>query len=69
MDKQGRSTSHLSGIFYRTINLVENGIIPIYVFDGKPPEEKTQEIQRRIKIKEEAEENTTKPRNKEKLNL
>lgn len=56
MDKQGRSTSHLSGIFYRTINLVENGIIPIYVFDGKPPEEKTQEIQRRIKIKEEAEE-------------
>ena len=55
IDSQGKITSHLSGIFYRTINLMENGIIPIYVFDGKPPELKSAELQRRKKIKEEAE--------------
>jgi flap endonuclease-1 len=26
------------GLFYRTIRIVENGIKPAYVFDGKPPE-------------------------------
>ncbi len=55
MDSQGRITSHLSGVFYRTINLVEEGIIPIYVFDGKPPELKSNELERRRQIKEEAE--------------
>ena len=30
--------SHLMGFFYRTIRMVENGIKPAYVFDGKPPE-------------------------------
>jgi flap endonuclease 1 (EC 3.1.-.-) len=55
MDSQGRVTSHLSGIFYRTISLLEEGVIPIYVFDGKPPELKAQELERRRKIKEEAE--------------
>ncbi|MEW9490663.1 MAG: flap endonuclease-1 [Candidatus Aramenus sulfurataquae] len=55
MDSQGRITSHLSGVFYRTINLVEEGIIPIYVFDGKPPELKAEELERRRQIKEEAE--------------
>ncbi|WP_338604752.1 flap endonuclease-1 [Sulfolobus tengchongensis] len=55
IDSQGRITSHLSGLFYRTINILEEGIIPIYVFDGKPPEQKREEIERRKKIKEEAE--------------
>lgn len=36
-DKRGRITSHLSGLLYRTANLVEAGIRPVYVFDGKPP--------------------------------
>lgn len=26
------------GFFYRTIRMVDNGIKPCYVFDGKPPE-------------------------------
>ena len=30
--------SHLMGFFYRTIRMVENGIKPAYVFDGKPPD-------------------------------
>ncbi len=33
--------SHLMGFFYRTIRMVENGIKPMYVFDGKPPEMKS----------------------------
>lgn len=33
--------SHLMGFFYRTIRIVENGIKPAYVFDGKPPELKS----------------------------
>lgn len=55
MDNKGRITSHLSGLLYRTTNLVENGIKPIYIFDGEPPELKDIEIQRRIKMKENAE--------------
>ncbi len=54
MDRRGRITSHLSGLFYRTINIVEAGIRPVYVFDGKPPELKAREIAERTKIKEEA---------------
>ncbi len=55
MDSKGRITSHLSGLFYRTINLVEYGIKPLYVFDGKPPEIKAAEIEKRRAVKEEAE--------------
>jgi len=54
MDRRGRITSHLSGLFYRTINLAEHGIKVVYVFDGKPPEMKQLEIERRRRIKTEA---------------
>jgi len=54
MDRQGRVTSHLSGILYRTANLAEKGIRIAYVFDGEPPELKEMEIRRRRKIREEA---------------
>ena len=37
-DRKGNITSHLSGLFYRNINLLSEGIKIIYVFDGKPPE-------------------------------
>ena len=53
-DTMGRITSHLSGLLYRTSNLVEIGIKPIYVFDGTPPTLKEVEIKRRMKAKEEA---------------
>lgn len=36
--------SHLMGIFYRTIRMMENGIKPLYVFDGKAPEMKAGEV-------------------------
>ncbi len=54
MDSKGRITSHLSGLFYRTINLLEHEIWPVYVFDGKTPEMKLMEIARRKKQREEA---------------
>ncbi|MFA5730921.1 MAG: flap endonuclease-1 [Acidithiobacillus sp.] len=50
-------TSHLSGIFYRTIKLIEENIKPIYVFDGKPNALKYQEIQKRKEIRKIAENN------------
>ena len=53
-DSSGRITSHLSGLLYRTSNLVELGIKPIYVFDGAPPALKEVEIKRRKRVKEEA---------------
>ena len=53
-DSSGRITSHLSGLLYRTSNLVEMGVKPIYVFDGTPPALKEVEIQRRVAVKKEA---------------
>jgi flap endonuclease-1 len=53
-DNTGRVTSHLSGLLYRTSNLLELGIKPVYVFDGAPPVLKAVEIKRRMKVKEEA---------------
>ena len=53
-DNTGRVTSHLSGLLYRTSNLLELGIKPVYVFDGAPPALKAVEIKRRMKVKEEA---------------
>lgn len=37
MDNKKRVTSHLSGIFYRNVNLLQEGLKLIYVFDGTPP--------------------------------
>jgi len=53
-DSSGRVTSHLSGLLYRTSNLVELGIKPVYIFDGAPPALKEVEIKRRMKVKEQA---------------
>jgi flap endonuclease-1 len=53
-DSTGKVTSHLSGLFYRTSNLLELGTKPIYVFDGPPPVLKRVELQRRRQAKLEA---------------
>ncbi len=55
MDFKGRPTGHLSGLFYRNARLMENGVKPVYVFDGEPPEFKKKEIERRKEAKKEAE--------------
>jgi len=56
MDKNGNVTSHLSGLFYRTINLIEAGVQPVFVFDGKAPVEKQAVQQAREEIREVARE-------------
>ena len=54
MDSKGNITSHLSGLFYRTITLLEKGLDLIYVFDGTPPEMKHLTLKKRIERREEA---------------
>ncbi|KAJ3220227.1 Elongation of fatty acids protein 2 [Clydaea vesicula] len=54
-DDSGETTSHLMGTFYRTIRMVENGIKPVYVFDGKPPTLKSGELEKRKGRREENE--------------
>jgi len=55
MDRQGRVTSHLSGLIYRLSNFVEAGIKPVFVFDGEPPRLKARTIRSRGEIKRKAE--------------
>lgn len=50
-NQQGDITSHILGLFNRTIVLLKMNIIPIYVFDGPPPEFKHKVIQNRKDIK------------------
>jgi flap endonuclease-1 len=52
-NKNGQVTSHLIGLFSRVPNLMQKGIKPVFVFDGKPPElkHKTHAIRRAIKEK------------------
>ncbi|CUS20657.1 LAQU0S01e11628g1_1 [Lachancea quebecensis] len=45
--ESGETTSHLMGIFYRTLRMIDNGIKPCYVFDGKPPVLKSHELGKR----------------------
>src|SRR5262249_22550349 len=52
-DSHGRITSHLSGLFYRTTRLMTDYALQlVFVFDGKPPALKFDEIARRRSIKE-----------------
>ncbi|KAI9032284.1 PIN domain-like protein [Hyaloraphidium curvatum] len=53
-NEAGETTSHLMGIFYRTIRMVDNGLKPAYVFDGKPPTLKSGELAKRAEKREEA---------------
>jgi flap endonuclease-1 len=54
MSDTGETTSHLMGMFYRTLRIVDNGIKPLYVFDGAPPKLKSGELAKRFQRKAEA---------------
>lgn len=56
IDSHGEITSHLSGFLYRTTNLIEGGIKPVFVFDGIPPEFKNNTLEERKKIRAMAQE-------------
>ena len=53
-DSQGRITSHLSGLFYRSLRLMEANVHPVYVFDGPPPAFKKETTKQRIDVRLEA---------------
>lgn len=53
-DSKGNITSHLSGLFYRNMKLLEAKIKPIYVFDGPPPAFKKETNEKRRDIRAEA---------------
>lgn len=55
MNEEGETTSHLMGMFYRTLRMIDNGIKPCYVFDGKPPVLKAHELGKRSARREETE--------------
>ena len=54
-DSKGNVTSHLSGLLYRTASLIEAGVEPVFVFDGKPHELKMGTINERRERREKAE--------------
>ncbi|WP_400257503.1 flap endonuclease-1 [Methanomethylophilus alvi] len=54
-DSKGRTTSHLTGILHRTASLIEAGIEPVFVFDGKPHPLKQATLDGRKERREKAE--------------
>ena len=58
-NKDNKIVSHIQGLYYKTNQYLSFGITPIYIFDGKPPIEKSECIQERNKKAKE---------NKEKMN-
>ncbi len=51
MNSEGQVTSHIAGLLYRTSNLVEAGIKPVFVFDGPPSELKRKTLDKRHEIR------------------
>ncbi|CAI5778821.1 flap endonuclease 1-like isoform X2 [Podarcis lilfordi] len=50
INRHGENISSLRGLFYRTMNLLENGVKPVFVFDGKPPDLKERVLAKRAAV-------------------
>ncbi|KAM6454081.1 putative flap endonuclease 1 homolog isoform 2-T2 [Liasis olivaceus] len=50
VNRHGQNISSLQGLFFRTLHLLENGLKPVYVFDGKPPELKRRVLAKRAAV-------------------
>jgi len=68
VDSEGEITSHIQGFLNRTANLLELGIKPVFVFDGKAPDLKFAELQRRKELKKKALEDSLKASDPEEYN-
>ena len=56
VNNRGQLTSHLHGLFYKILTFLQNGMTPIFVFDGKPPDIKSNTLNQRLEKKLRAEE-------------
>eukprot|EP01029_Cantina_marsupialis_P028643 TRINITY_DN777817_c0_g1_i1.p1 TRINITY_DN777817_c0_g1~~TRINITY_DN777817_c0_g1_i1.p1 ORF type:complete len:382 (+),score=145.79 TRINITY_DN777817_c0_g1_i1:46-1191(+) len=54
MNEAGEVTSHIQGMLSRTVKLMEFGLKPVWVFDGKAPDMKSGELQKRREMKAKA---------------
>jgi flap endonuclease-1 len=54
-NEAGEVTSHIQGMFNRTIRMMTGGIRPVYIFDGKPPQMKGGELAKRLAKRAKAE--------------
>jgi flap endonuclease-1 len=59
-NEAGEVTSHLTGMLYRTIRMLEAGMKPVFVFDGKAPTMKSGELAKRKERQKAAEAELTK---------
>lgn len=48
-NKEGKITNHINGLFYKIMNYISLNIELIFIFDGKPPENKSDTIEKRKK--------------------
>jgi len=55
-NEAGETTSHIQGMFNRSVRYLTEGIKPVYVFDGKPPSLKSGELLKRREKRQKAEE-------------
>lgn len=53
---EGETTSHIQGMFNRTIRFLTEGLKPVFVFDGKAPNMKSGELEKRRAKRRKAEE-------------
>jgi flap endonuclease-1 len=54
MDSEGRVTSHLSGVLYRTSSIMAKGVRMVYVFDGPPHPLKMETLEARQEVRRKA---------------
>jgi len=55
-DSRNRVTSHLNGLFFRSLNLMREGLKLAFILDGSPHRLKHKTIKERIAVKEKAKE-------------
>lgn len=65
-NKDNKTVSHIYGIYNKNINLLSMNIEPIWIFDGKPPKEKRDVIDKRKKFAQECKEKINKETDVEK---
>jgi len=68
-NKDGKITNHITGVFYKVMNYIALNIDLIFVFDGKPPENKSLCIAKRKERAEKAKKDAEKTEDEDKKAL